>query len=57
VLVFDATALVSLFHGYQPLSALWFRADEGAVTLGFPVLAILEAGIALGAPAWSWDAV
>ncbi|MEV8510795.1 hypothetical protein [Dactylosporangium sp. NPDC051484] len=57
MLVLDATALEALFHGYRPLSALWHRADEGLVELGFPALAIVEAGTELEAPASAWDSV
>jgi hypothetical protein len=57
VLVFDATALEALFHGHQPLNALWHRADEGLIRLGFPALAVVEAGMALGASARDWDIV
>jgi hypothetical protein len=55
VLVFDATALVALFHSHPPLWALLHRADQGLVSLGFPVLAVVEAGTALGATPSSWE--
>lgn len=57
VLIFDATALVALFHSHPPVQALWKRADEGATELGFPALAIVEAATMLEAPATAWSSV
>jgi hypothetical protein len=53
-LVFDATALAAMFNSYPPLWALLQRADLGMVRLGFPALAIVEAGTMIGASASAW---
>ena len=55
MLVLDATALEALFHSHPPLWALLELADQGRARLGFPVLAVVEAGTALGASASAWE--
>lgn len=55
MLVLDATAIEALFHSHPPLLALLHRADHEHVQLGFPVLAVVEAGTALGTTVSSWE--
>ncbi|MFI5916191.1 hypothetical protein [Dactylosporangium sp. NPDC051541] len=55
MLVLDTTALEALFHSHPPLWALLDLADQGQTRLGFPVLAVVEAGSALGASAAHWE--
>ncbi|MER7280473.1 hypothetical protein ABT369_39150 [Dactylosporangium sp. NPDC000244] len=57
MLVFDATALAALFDAYQPVWALWRTADQDLGHVGFPALAIVEAGGEVGAPASAWDSI
>jgi len=42
VFVLDATALVALFDAYEPVFALWRRADAEQVALGIPATSIVE---------------
>lgn len=55
MLVFDATSLVALFRAHPVVYTLWERADEGLVKLGFPALAVVEAGTVLKTHASAWD--
>jgi hypothetical protein len=55
--VLDASAMVALFDSYEPLRELWFRADSGEITLGFPAAAIVEAGERAGISPTAWDPV
>jgi hypothetical protein len=57
VLVFDATAIASVFSSYGPTWALWKRANDGRLDLVFPVCAIVEAAGQAKVRKSAWDLI
>jgi hypothetical protein len=57
VLVFDATAIVAMFHSHPIVHTLWEAADAGRQQIGLPVLAVVEAGTILETTPTSWDLI
>lgn len=53
--VLDATALVALLDAYEPVFALWRRADAEQVALGIPATSIVEAGERAAVSASAWE--
>ena len=53
--VLDATALVALFDAYEPIFALWRRADAEQVALGIPAASIVEASERAEIRASAWE--
>ena len=39
----SGNTMVALFDSDEPLRELWFRADSGEISLGFPAAAMVEA--------------
>jgi hypothetical protein len=52
--VFDASALIALFHAYGPVFRLFMEADAGLTQLVFPAAAIGEANTYIRASESAW---
>jgi hypothetical protein len=57
VFILDATALAALIDSYEPMFAVWHRADAEQVALGIPATSVVEAAEHTGIAASAWDAI
>jgi hypothetical protein len=55
--VFDASALVGLFHGHEELAKIADQAEQGWFQILLPAVAIADAEMELRAGRVGWDAV